>query len=347
MPGSGAAIRVPARLRALAGAAILFLAIGCTSAAAPGRAREPEPSGRAPSVPFWVNPDGAAARQAEQWQRLGRIQEATLVRRIAEQPVAEWLGGAAPEMKTRALVEAAAREGREALIVVYEIPHRDCGHYSTGGLSDDETYRSTIDAVSNAIGDHRTTIVLEPDAVAHIVTGCTPRELHEQRYRLLSGAVRRLKQQPGVKVYLDAGNSSWITNPRRMVGPLRRAGIADADGFAVNVSNFETTADSSRYGHRLSRDLGGAHFVIDTSRNGNGPFRGDGRGRGGSPGENWCNPPGRALGIPPTTDTGDPLIDAYLWIKQPGDSDGQCRGGPPAGQWWPTYALGLVRNTRG
>ncbi|MYR13850.1 endoglucanase, partial [Streptomyces sp. SID724] len=46
---------------------------------------------------------------------------------------------------------------------------------------------------------------------------------------------------------------------------------------------------------------------------------------------------------PPTTDTGDDRLDAYLWIKRPGDSDGTCRGGPPAGDWWPEYALGLAR----
>ncbi|MGW5026607.1 glycoside hydrolase family 6 protein, partial [Streptomyces albidoflavus] len=50
---------------------------------------------------------------------------------------------------------------------------------------------------------------------------------------------------------------------------------------------------------------------------------------------------------PPTTRTGDPLLDAYLWIKRPGESDGSCRGGPSAGTWWPEYALGLARNTKG
>nr|ABK58684.1 unknown [Streptomyces fradiae] len=33
-------------------------------------------------------------------------------------------------------------------------------------------------------------------------------------------------------------------------------------------------------------------------------------------------------------------------IKRPGDSDGPCRGGPEAGQWWPDYALGLARNAK-
>ena len=35
-------------------------------------------------------------------------------------------------------------------------------------------------------------------------------------------------------------------------------------------------------------------------------------------------------------------IDGYLWIKDPGASDGPCHGGPPAGQDWPTYAAGLA-----
>lgn len=51
-----------------------------------------------------------------------------------------------------------------------------------------------------------------------------------------------------------------------------------------------------------------------------------------------------ALGL---TATGEPALDAYLWIKRPGESDGECRGGPAAGQWWPEYALGPARNSAG
>ncbi|MCW2873942.1 glycoside hydrolase family 6 protein, partial [Actinacidiphila oryziradicis] len=36
-------------------------------------------------------------------------------------------------------------------------------------------------------------------------------------------------------------------------------------------------------------------------------------------------------------------VDAYLWVKRPGESDGSCRGAPPAGQWWSDYALRLAR----
>jgi hypothetical protein len=57
----------------------------------------------------------------------------------------------------------------------------------------------------------------------------------------------------------------------------------------------------------------------------------------------WCNPPGRALGPSPRPDPGPAGIDAYLWIKDPGASDGPCNGGPPAGQFWPQYAITLGR----
>ncbi len=55
--------------------------------------------------------------------------------------------------------------------------------------------------------------------------------------------------------------------------------------------------------------------------------------------------------------TGNPLADAFLWIKTPGQSDGQChrwttgpvdpvRGivDPAAGDWFPDMALELVHN---
>ena len=42
-----------------------------------------------------------------------------------------------------------------------------------------------------------------------------------------------------------------------------------------------------------------------------------------------------------TTATGDPLADAYTWIKAPGESDGTYNGGPSAGTFWTDYAIGL------
>jgi endoglucanase len=132
-----------------------------------------------------------------------------------------------------------------------------------------------------------------------------------------------------------------------------------------------------------------AHFVIDTSRNGNGPN--DMSDYAAAPynqppsvisalrAANWCNPPGATLGPKPQAvpaPTTFPLLDAYLWVKTPGESDGQCNiaGGarawdynvynpwnwdvsqqqqndplwgiedPPAGAWFPEQAIQLTRN---
>ncbi|WP_171114038.1 MULTISPECIES: glycoside hydrolase family 6 protein [unclassified Streptomyces] len=288
------------------------------------------------AAPFWVNPDGNAAQQVADYVKNGRQTEADQIRKIAQQPTGEWIGPENPEQEARGFTEAAAKADRTALLVLYNIPHRDCGQYSGGGAADGNAYRAWIDGVAQGIGDRSATVILEPDAVLHLVDGCTPGEFHEERYDLLTYAVDKLKSQQNTKVYLDAGNAGW-GHPDQIHEPLNRAGIARADGFSVNVSNFYSTEDSITYGKQLSAKVGNKHFVIDTSRNGNGPYT------EGDPDERWCNPPGRALGETPTTNTADPLVDAYLWIKRPGESDGECKGGPKAGAWWPTYALQLAQ----
>ncbi|MFF7375775.1 glycoside hydrolase family 6 protein [Streptomyces massasporeus] len=289
-------------------------------------------------APFWVNPDGTAARQVAALEKSGKKQDAEQIRKIAEQPVAEWVGPDNPQEQTQGFTEAADKAGRTALLVLYNIPHRDCGQYSQGGAADGNAYREWLDGVAAGIGDRAATVVLEPDALLHLVDGCTPEQFHEERYDLLKGAVTKLKSLKNTKVYLDAGNAGW-QDPDRIFESLNRAGIAQADGFSVNVSNFYSTKESIAYGKQLSAKVGGKHFVIDTSRNGKGPYG------AGNPDERWCNPPGRALGETPTTKTADPLVDAYLWVKRPGESDGECKGGPKAGQWWGDYALKLAKAT--
>ncbi|MFJ2111401.1 MULTISPECIES: glycoside hydrolase family 6 protein [unclassified Streptomyces] len=299
------------------------------------------PVGQQPKAkdPFWVNPDGNAARQVTAYTDRGETANAELIRKIADQPTGEWITPDAPQKQVKGFTEAAAGADREALLVLYNIPHRDCGQFSKGGAADGDAYRAWVEEVARGIGDRSATVILEPDALLHLVDGCTPDEFHEERYDLLKGAITRLKRQPATTVYLDAGNAGWQT-PDALFEPLQWAGIADADGFSVNVSNFYPTDASKDFGKRLSAKVGGKPFVIDTSRNGNGPYT------KGDPGENWCNPPGRALGERPTIQTGDPLVKAYLWIKRPGESDGDCKGGPKAGDWYEEYALGLARNAK-
>nr|WP_030379806.1 MULTISPECIES: glycoside hydrolase family 6 protein [unclassified Streptomyces] len=328
---------------AVAGAGML-LAAGCSSSdggggSGGGAGSVSAPVGQRPDGggdPFWVNPDGTAARQVAAYEKAGRTAEAAQLRKIAEQPTAEWIGPENPEAEARGFTEAARKADRTAVLVLYDIPHRDCGQFSRGGAADGDAYRAWVAAVARGIGDRPALVVLEPDAVPHMVDGCTPRELHEERYDLLKGAVATLAGLRNTSVYLDAGNAGW-GRPDRVPAALRRAGIGRADGFAVNVANFYGTRESVAYGKELSAKVDGKPFVVDTSRNGNGPYE------SGTPTERWCNPPGRALGATPTVRTGDPSVTAYLWIKHPGESDGTCKGGPAAGTWWPSYALSLAK----
>lgn len=291
-----------------------------------------------PNQTFYVSDQTSAARQSAALRGQGRTAEAADLLRIAAQPSSQWLGEQnAPSIAEQVSRRAAAID-RTPVFVAYDIPHRDCGQYSAGGAADAASYRAWITGVAEALGDRKAWVIVEPDAVAHTLDACGVKgDLAAERYGLLAFAVQELKKRPQVRVYLDAGNPGWSQDPSAMADALRKSGIAVADGFAVNVSNFYGTDADAAYGGQLSAALGGKHFVVDTSRNGNGPLGGD----------SWCNPPGRALGEPPTTDTGRPGVDAYLWIKNPGESDGECgRGEPRAGEFWLPYALGLARAAR-
>ena len=212
--------------------------------------------------------------------------------------------------------------------MAYNIPQRDCGGYSAGGTTQDG-YKAWISAFASALGNSHAVVVLEPDAVTQI--GCLSSADQVTRINLLQYAISVLKANGGV-VYLDGGHSAW-KSASEQASLLAKASVAAADGFFVNVSNFQYNSNSIAYGKAISALIGGKHFIIDTSRNGQGPTADNA----------WCNPPGRGLGSASTTFTADPLVDAYLWIKTPGESDGACNGAPAAGVWWPEYALGLAQ----
>jgi endoglucanase len=333
---TGAGQRSMALLLALVG--LWLAAQGCGSGGTP-----PVPSNPLSGLQFYVDPASPAATQIRQWERAGRAADATVLRRIAEAPTALWVTGdpASVERQVRDRMAAAAEKEATPILVAYNIPGRDCGHYSAGGAPDAATYRTWMANLVRGLGDGRAVIILEPDALPHAVAGgCLSSAQTQERYALLREAIRTLRTKPRTIVYLDAGNPSWLPDTAAVADALRRAGAREATGLALNVANFTTTDATVAYGRALSSALGGAGFVIDTSRNGRGPYpepQVDGA-------PSWCNPPGRALGHPPTTQTGLQGVDAFLWIKEPGASDGNCRPGEPAaGGWWPDYALELAR----
>lgn len=292
--------------------------------------------GRASATPnplsntrLYVDPASNARRQADEW-RGSRPSDARALDIIARQPQAFWIGewSGEPRSAVKAIVEKVGKAEALPVLVAYYIPSRDCGSHSAGGAKDVNAYKKWIRGFAQGLSGQRSTVILEPDATAG--SDCLGGNAVNERYDLLRDAVQVLKSA-GAAVYVDAGNANWIA-AGEMGERLKRAGIAQADGFALNVSNFYLNSENFAYGEEVSRAVGGKHFIIDTSRNGNG-----------SPGGEWCNPQGRAIGNAPTVETGHRLVDAFLWIKRPGESDGKCSGGPSAGQWWGDYALDMAK----
>ena len=223
------------------------------------------------------------------------------------------------------MTSAANSAGAAPVLVVYNIPNRDCGGHSGGGAPDHQSYRDWVDQFAAGLSGPAY-IVLEPDTLPHNCSNETERQEINQS---LTHAVQALKAASSeAHVYIDIGHSNWLA-PAVAAQRLQDAGVEHADGFALNTSNYRTTEESTDYAPQIQGIIGSDKgAVIDTSRNGNGPLGGE-----------WCDPPGRQVGQNPTANTGDPQIDAYLWIKLPGELDG-CDG--PAGSFSPDKAYELA-----
>jgi len=272
---------------------------------------------------LYVDPDSPAARAIA-----ADPARAESYATLAATPTGIWLTPekhptASVEDYVAAIARAATSETAVATFVVYGIPNRDCGSQSSGGL-DAADYPAWVGAIADGVRGTDSIVVLEPDALA-LSSSCGQQNA---RIALVRAAAAQFSGT-GAKVYLDGGHSDWL-GASAMADLLRRADVAAVRGFATNVSNYNTTADERTYANEVSRLTGGAHYVVDVSRNG-----------AGSNGE-WCNPQGRRLGATPRIDDSAGAHDADLWIKPPGESDGTCNGGPPAGDWWDHSALELL-----
>jgi endoglucanase len=332
-PPSGVERRLGDRRRQSAAVTGAFLV--ATALASPAMARPPVPNPN-PFVgaQLFVDPYSPARQQADAW-RSSRPADAVQMDKIARVAQADWFGGWSGDIQAAvdSRVSAIAGTGALPVLVAYNIPNRDCsGGYSAGGAKDEAAYRDWIRRFSLGIGGRRAVVILEPDALAD-ASKCGDAAAQQARLSLLFDAVYVLKADPAVSVYIDAGHSHWLP-AGTAVALLNAAGVAKADGFALNVSNFWDTSGEVAYGRAISQKLGGKHFLVDTSRNGAGVAP-----------SSWCNPPAMALGAQPTAATGDAVVDAFVWVKRPGESDGTCNGGPSAGAFWPDYALGLAQRS--
>jgi endoglucanase len=150
--------------------------------------------------------------------------------------------------------------------------------------------------------------------------------------------VDRVASLPHAVVYLEAGYSD-SNSASYTARALNNSDIGRIRGFFTNDTHLNWTIDEVRWANKISRMTHGAHYIVNTAQNGNGPKRNRDRVHNGN--EDLCNPPGRALGPRDTTDTGFPQADSFMWTHVPGNSSG-CGGGPPGGVFWADRAIGLA-----
>ncbi|MFC4784184.1 glycoside hydrolase family 6 protein [Nocardioides sp. MAHUQ-72] len=292
--------------------------------------RDPQDLNRYATQGGYADPDSGAAQAARQATADGDARSADVFGRLAAVPSGIWLtpeqypaGQVGPYVSS--VLAAADEQDAVATLVVYGVPDRDCsGGYSAGGLAEDEYAPWVQEIASAASGHDSAVVVLEPDALAATVA-CGD---EKGRVALIGDAVARMSDA-GVTTYVDGGHSNWVT-PGDMARLLREVGVGKIRGFATNVANFQTDLDEQSYAERVSELSGGGHFVIDTGRNGKGST------------DDWCNPPGRAFGTMPGYVDDGSRLDAFVWVKPPGESDGECGGGPTAGEFWPQRALEMA-----
>lgn len=273
---------------------------------------------------FYVDTKSSAAKAAKRDPQ---------VTKLAKTAQAFWATDHLAVGKVRSAVrdyaKRAVKKKRTPVVAVYAIPARDCGSHSAGTFNA-VTYKKWIVQLAAGLKGKKAIAVLEPDALAML--GNCPAQ--GDRAGLLRYATKKLKSA-GVWVYLDAGHSGW-TAPSTMAARLKSAGISSARGFSTNVANFQSTTMEKTYGNLVLGELKklkitGKRYVIDTSRNGSAKVAaGD-----------FCNPlPARIGAKPKIFRKGN--LQAYLWVKNPGESDGACNGGPAAGAWWQTGARRLL-----
>ena len=278
--------------------------------------------------------------------RAGRQSATSQLAKIALTPRFKWFGKFSKDPKRRVCAFIADAEAAGAVPLVATLRHqgKQCNsRYMGGGVKEDNASKRWYRRFAEGIGSSRVVIAFEPDSVGTVE--CLARSRRKARLDLLRYGIDVLSRLPNATIYIEATASDW-KSPKVVVKRLRHIGIHKVRGFMLNVTHYDWTLDNIRYGRRISRKVGGKPFVISTAMNGRGPVHYRRHvGRHGYRRFNvFCDPLYRGARPFPTTTTGDPLVDAYLWINRPGYSGGSCNGGPtPVGRWWRKRALMLAR----
>jgi endoglucanase len=316
--------------------------------AADARGVAPDSPNPLAGLRFFVDNREPSWRQWRRYRREGQSSRASLMWQVAGQPKFRWFGRFTRPVGriARTYIDRAEAQGAVPLMVVMRHQGRSCGpSYAAGGSREDRRTRSWYRSFAAAVGTSRVVIAFEPDSLGTV--DCLSRKRRMARLRTLRYGVDVLSQLPNATIYLEGGASDWEP-AARTARQLRFIGIDKVRGFMLNVTHYDWTRNNIRHGLAISRRVGGKPFIISTAFNGRGPVHYrrwiSHRRHQWKTITVWCHPLKRGLGTPPTTQTSNSKVDAYMWIGRPGYSGGRCNGGPmPVGSWWAERALMFAR----
>ncbi|OQS05837.1 glycoside hydrolase [Thraustotheca clavata] len=250
---------------------------------------------------------------------------------VEDQPLATWYTDrtAYLDVAMQTMNACAAGNGHAGqlpVFVVYGLPGKDCsGTYSNQGTNTDTTdYTNFIQSLATLVGTQPVLYVLEPDAVGLLADSPTSCAWTNKYLDNMIIAMDLLTAtNPNARMYLDVGwwtfkNATTMDAMLPIVDKISKAG--KMRGIAINTSNYRSNAELLVYCSNFVAARPGFTCVFDTSRNYHGA----------SPSGEWCNANTAGIGYPPTSNTGSPLVDYYLWLKTPGQSDGLCNSGVSA-----------------
>lgn len=273
------------------------------------------------------------------------------LRVIADQPETKRFGTwtKAPRHEIATYLQRVQSEdpGAVPLVATYRLKHLQCGGVSDSA-ADVASYKRWYDEFAAGIGNQPIVLFYEIDAL--ITMKCLSGPGRAARIQEVTYAIDVLSKLPRAVVYVDAG--SGLAHGANYIGAkLRQVGVNKIQGFFTNATHQNRTLKEIKYARQLVKLTGGkAHYVINTSGNGNGAHIPRNRVAEGN--SYRCNSPKNGLGPKPTSNVPSKFkgLDALIWIGNPGRSAGRCaekiygRGVPPTGSFWFEYALKLINN---
>ncbi len=204
---------------------------------------------------FYVDPNSNPATWVR--QNAGHADAALIRTQIAEKAGGRWFGNWSGDIAaaTRSFTTAADNADKLPILVAYNIPGRDCGSHSGGGAGSPEAYRTWISRFADGIGNRPAVVIIEPDALAQL--DCVPAAEKQTRLDLLKYAVNQFaSKNPNTWAYMDGGNATWI-EAGEMARRLKLVEVGKIRGFALNTSNYYTTAQSVTKGNAIRGAVGG------------------------------------------------------------------------------------------